>query len=198
MLDAQLNFIDFNTVVQNGTSLVVHVTEPALDLYHLRYCTTLSVDRVIAIESAGLKLIHPEFAAHFDDIITLSDDDHEWLKPTISQIDTTQTITQLSESLRLQQLWVDGELMNQWHQPLDNHWKSFITHPTAKNRFRSQFGAEGIAWLRSQNPHDETVNFELHGRTHNRVDPAGGYKEFLKWYALVPNPQLQNILNGFN
>ena len=49
MLDAQLNFIDFNTVVQNGTSLVVHVTEPALDLYHLRYCTTLSVGRVLAI-----------------------------------------------------------------------------------------------------------------------------------------------------
>lgn len=195
MLDSKLTSIDFNTLVQNGTSLVVHVTEPALDLYHLRYCTTLSVDRVIAIESAGLRVIHPILAAHFDNLITLSDDDHQWIKYTCSHIDTTQTVTQLVESLRLQQLWVDGECINQWHQPLDNHWKSFVTHPTAKNRFRAYFGLEGVAWLRSQNPHDESVIFEIHGRTHNRKNLANKYHEFLKWYALVPNLELEKILD---
>lgn len=195
MLDANLTPIDFDTVVQNGTSLVVHITEPALDLYHLRYCTTLSVDRVIAVETAGLRIIHPTFAAHFDALITLSDDDHSWLKTAINTINTTQTLTQLTESLRLQQLWVDGECINQWHQPLDNHWKSFVTHPTAKNRFKAYFGLEGVAWLRSQNPHDESVIFEIHGRTYNRSNLANRYHEFLKWYALVPNLELQKILD---
>jgi hypothetical protein len=196
MLDANLTSIDFDTVVQNGTSLVVHVTEPALDLYHLRYCTTLSVDRVIAVETAGLRIIHPTFAAHFDALITLSDDDHSWLKTAINTINTTQTLTQLTESLRLQQLWIDGVLTHQWHQPLNNHWKSFVTHSTAKNRFRAQFGQEGVDWLLSQNPQDESVIFEIHGRTHHRVDPAGQYKDFLKWYALVPNRELENIINS--
>ena len=195
MLDASFCETSLSSYTASGTSLVVHFTDSTLDLYLLRYCTALPVDRVIAIETAGLTIIHPHLASHFSDIITLSDTKQLWLKQLIDLHHFSQPITQLSVALKVQQLWKDGEMIKTWHQPLDNHWRHFAQNKEALKQFKQQFGMPGIRWLNSQSFDHETW-WTVHGRTHHINDESNVYREFLKLHALVPNRDLENTLNN--
>lgn len=194
MLDSSFCETSLSHYVNSGTSLVVHFTDPTLDLYLLNYCTSLPVDRVIAIETAGLTFIHPHLRSHFSQIITLSDTQASWLKLLCSQLSLSQPITQLSVSLKVQQLWSDDQLIKTWYQPLTDHWRQFALNTVAQKQFRLQFGLPGIRWLNSQSFDDETW-WNLHGRTHHINDETNLYREFLKLHALVPNRDLENRLN---
>ena len=191
MLDSNLQSTDFESHIKSGTSLVVHLTEPALDVYHLTYCANVAVDRVIGIETSQTYLFHPHVRAYFPKIITLSDDDHTWFSQAC--VNHSQPLAELSHYFRFQQLWRDGKLVKQWEQPYDKPMEKFKRDVNQTHRFFKLFGHAGVDWLKHSDLEDADWFWKDQFSTYHRTQSL--YIEFLKWYALVPNLELQKFLN---
>ena len=210
LLNSTLNEVDLKSIVAEGRVMCVNFSHLQNDLFHLKYLHTLlnygptnyvntGIDKLVAISSVS-NIHHPQILSFFPTVVTLSDPSYHWLNEIKKQLDLTEPVELLSRQLRCQQLWVNGEISNTWYQPVTNQVEDFSQTKGIYRRFQNEHGIEGINWIRSLTKQDvkdlftrETelqTNCDLINNNYSFID----YTHFIKWYKLVPNLQLEKVL----
>lgn len=200
LLDSTLNEIDFNSIVSEGRVLCINFSHLQNDLYHLEYLHPLlhnGLDKIVAISSVS-NIHHKQISIYFPDVITLSDPNYLWFQHLKNTQNLNNSLDTLSHSLKCQQLWVDGEINNFWHQSVDNQLAEF--YRLKKYNSFKQFGKEGVNWLTSlkkenmiqlfNSDTDFSMNCDLKENDYSFLKFAYA----LKWYKLIPNNDLEKAL----
>lgn len=201
--DDTLSDCDFHSFVREGCSLVLYSSDIQND-YNLRQsCESLQpqCDRVIMISSLDTlvhiygKTFHPSF-------ITLSDCSHNWLRWVKLRINSPFDDQELSQHLKLQQLWKDGELIGEWYQPLENQWDHFIDwlkkQDSNKHWALRQLSSAEIKWLQEQMQLKNNSLFIPSIRSYWLSHAHSNAERILHNYLLVPNEELNLQLSKIN
>jgi hypothetical protein len=201
LLDSTLSQIDFFNLVSQGRTMCVNISHLHNDLYNLDYLYSLlgdKFDQLVAI-SGRFNIHHPHLKTFYPKIITLSDNNFEWLGNLhVNHLPTFDT-KYLSNKLRCQQLWQDGEEIAFWYQPLENHWKSFINFGNTTYLFNKHFGKHGVEWIKSLNPLELEFLFDPISDVETNKEPLIDNFKFMDflplflWYKLVPNKDLEKL-----
>lgn len=204
VFDDSLSLCEFDSVVREGTTLLLYSPHIMNDFMFRRYCDTFkqNLDRIVMISSLNHqvhvfgKTFHPEW-------ITLSDLNYEWIKPVHDRIDSSVSLEHCVTHLRLQQLWRHGKLVGEWWQPLSNQWYEFklwlSKQPNYQQLLQSSFNdSQDVAWLHQQLKINDNSLFISGIRSkwlsHKHTDVTN----LLQWYRLIPNPSLKQLISEVN
>lgn len=177
---------------------MAHTFDPLEELPHYQYLAGLDAKTVV-ITSRDNPFIHPSVDARFPSMETYVDSDHRLISQLKDMWELEPPVEDLVNLLRFQMLFEDGKLVKSWHQPVIDHWQSFLDNRNAVKSFYGRFGTFGMKWLRTQ---DRTSNLLWTMKTpagaysRNLFTPAQGMSFFLKHYILVPNHELEMIIKG--
>jgi hypothetical protein len=187
--------ISFRELVSTGTSIVSNTVDVLSELPYLQYLEGLG-HRVIVVDSKNRELLHAMADTHDLRIETYTDPAHNLIKRFKEQWDLSPDHHALTRILRFQILYVDGEEVGTWQQPVTEQWKDFLSNRTAVKSFIRRFGAYGTKWLNEQDKNDNlpwtSYGSSAYGHRASGIDAR--FEQFLRYYKLMPNKQLTEVL----
>jgi hypothetical protein len=202
--DDTLSDCDFHSFVREGCSLVLYSSDIINDYKLRQSCASLQphCDRVIMISSLD-HLVHIYGKTFHPSFITLSDCSHNWLRWVKSRIISPFDDKELSQHLKMQQLWKDGELIGEWYQPLIHQWDHFIEWLSQKEDYRSWLKQyltnDDLAWLHKEMRKKNDSLFIADIRSYWLSTHRHSYAfQLIQNYRLVPNEELKLQLSKIN
>jgi len=187
--------ISFNDITAMGTVIVSHAVDPMSELAYYRYLAGLG-PRVVLVASKDSALLHMVNEAHELGVETYTDPDHHLISQLKQRWNLTPDNNILTRLLRFQILYHDGREIGAWHQPVEDQWSHFLEDRRAVKSFINRFGVFGVEWMKSQDKDTHVMwsgqNQFAFARPIN--SPGGEYDLFLKHYRLMPNREMEDIL----
>jgi hypothetical protein len=187
--------ISFNDITAMGTVIVSHAVDPMSELAYYRYLAGLG-PRVVLVASKDSALLHMVNEAHELGVETYTDPDHHLISQLKQRWNLTPDNNILARLLRFQILYHDGREIGAWHQPVADQWSHFLEDRRAVKSFINRFGVFGVEWMKSQDKDTHVMwsgqNQFAFARPIN--SPGGEYDLFLKHYRLMPNREMEDIL----
>jgi hypothetical protein len=187
--------ISFNDITAMGTVIVSHAVDPMSELAYYRYLAGLG-PRVVLVASKDSALLHMVNEAHELGVETYTDPDHHLISQLKQRWNLTPDNNILARLLRFQILYHDGREIGAWHQPVVDQWSHFLEDRRAVKSFINRFGVFGVEWMKSQDKDTHVMwsgqNQFAFARPIN--SPGGEYDLFLKHYRLMPNREMEDIL----
>lgn len=177
---------------------MAHTFDPLEELPHYQYLAGLDAKTVV-ITSRDNPFIHPSVDARFPSMETYVDSDHRLISQLKDMWELEPPVEDLVNLLRFQMLFDDGKLVKAWHQPVVEHWQSFLDNRNAVKSFHGRFGTFGMKWLQTQDKTSDvlwTMKTPAGAYSKDFFTPGKGMAFFLKHYILVPNHELETIIKG--
>jgi len=190
-----------------------------LDRPFFNYCYKLyekyNLDSIIAINSRPDNTFHPGIRTFWPNMVTLGDTKQEFVGQLKALWNLERTPEELIKLLRYQMLFKDGKLVYSKNQPVKNHYHELLQNKDAMLRMikddveGSQWGDEGKGRVRgihhakifkTISKQDEGSLWELpiwFGELSKGAEgegPGNGFIEFLYFYHLWPNKELEDHL----
>jgi len=195
LTDKDFNEVSFGSVIRTGSAIVAHTVDPLSELPFLEYLSGLG-QRVILVASKDIPLLHIMNDVHQLGLECYTDPDRHLITELKQRWDLEPDSRSLTRLLRFQLLYVDGQEMGAWQQPVTEQWKHFLADKPAVKRFIHEFGSHGVKWLQGQDKNDHLLwtgnNQEVYGIPINC--PYASFDVFFKYYKLMPNTELEKQL----
>lgn len=198
LTDRDFNTRSFHDVIAQGRVIVTHTFDPLEEMPHYQYLSGLDA-RVVVVTSRDNPFIHPSVDVRFPSMETYVDSDHRLISQLKDMWDLDPPVEDLVNLLRFQMLFDDGKLVKSWHQPVIDHWQSFLDNKNAVKSFYRRFGTFGMKWIQTQNRTSDllwTMKTPPGAYTNDLFTPMSPMSFFLKHYILVPNHELETIIKG--
>ena len=188
----ETSFLD---LISTGTVIVSNAVDVMSELNYFKYLEGLG-HRVIVVDSRDSPLLHMMADTHGLGMETYTDPAHNLIKELKERWDLSPEHNALVRLLRFQILYVDGKEVGSWQQPVTDQWRNFLSNRTAVKSFVRRFGVYGTDWLAKQDKSDHllwtTYGYDAYSRPITTADDR--IDTFMKYYNLMPNEQLTNIL----
>jgi hypothetical protein len=195
LTDKDFNEVSFGSVIRTGSAIVAHTVDPLAELPYLEYLSGLG-QRVILVASKDIPLLHIMNDVHQLGLECYTDPDRHLITELKQRWDLEPDSRSLTRLLRFQLLYVDGQEMGSWQQPVTEQWKHFLADKPAVKRFIHKFGSHGVKWLQEQDKNDHLLwtgnNQAVYGIPINC--PYDDFDVFFKYYKLMPNTALEKQL----
>jgi hypothetical protein len=195
LTDRDRKEISFLGLVSTGTVIVSNTVDVLSELTYFQYLESLG-HRVIMVDSKDSALLHMMADTHDLRIETYTDPTHNLIKRFKERWDLSPEHNALARLLRFQMLYVDGEEVGTWQQPVTEQWRDFLSNKTAVKSFIRRFGVYGTDWLNKQDKNDQLLwtsyGVNAYGKQARGTDLR--IEQFMKYYKLMPNEQLTDIL----
>ena len=187
--------VSFRELVSTGTVIVSNTVDVLSELDYFRYLEGLG-HRVIMVDSKDSPLLHMMADTHGIRMETYTDPSRNLIKQLKEQWQLPPAHDQLARLLRFQILYAEGQQVGTWRQPVTDQWRSFLEDKTAVMRFIRRFGVYGTKWLNDQDKDDHVLWNSYSADAYNRpmATPDDRFDQFMKYYNLMPNQQLTEML----
>jgi len=143
---------------------------------------------VVLINSKDNFLLHLMIETFGLEMDTYIDTSQGLISQLKEQWDISVEVNELASFFRFQILYHEGKLVNTWRQPSSDQWNHFLRDRKSFKAFYKKFGSNGILWLRDQKKDN---NLLWTGTTSCLVRKNFEFDLFLKYYKLMPNPELE-------
>lgn len=197
----QLDEIEFHPVVQQGVSLCIHTPDLQRDFQFRQWCDTISplVDRIVAISSQN-HLVHQSIRVWYPTWTTLSDLNWHWITDSMSR-EMIQPTEETVARWRTQQIWLNGEMIQQWYQPIDNEWHHFSQWLKSLDSPQSWINSQvrdnsDFLWIQQQFQlkRDDLFRTTIRSKWIPHADHLRAHP--FQWYRLIPNPELVDVVQN--
>ena len=182
LLNATQESIDLSDL--SGSWVITCCEETHTHYRHFEYLNSLNVN-VAVICTSHSRVFHQQIKTFYPHWLTLHAHARRWIK---QQADYSTDF--LCAQFRCQILVRNGVEVARWTAPLEDQWKSFLSDPTAVNRFRRQFDRRGLEWLRGLRPE----SYSMKPWDTIPHDDSANYFHWVTFHTLIPNHELEKLI----
>jgi len=190
--------VSFHSLISTGKVIVSHSVDPLMELPYYQYLSGLR-SRIIVVNSKDNPLLHMMAMAHNLDIETYTDPSCNLVRKLKEYWKLTPTNKELIHLLRFQILYIDGQEVGAWYNPVVDQWENFMKDRDSVKKFMNRFGSFGIKWLREQDKNNNLLWTGTNQGAYSVPDPicpTTDFDVFFKHYKLMPNKQLEQKLHS--
>lgn len=186
----------FQSLVSTGTVVVSHAVDVMAELPYYRYLEDLGT-KVIMVDSKASPVLHMMAETHGLQMGTYTDPQQNLVKTIKQKLQLDTELRSLTRLMRFQILYVDGNEVDTWHQPVSHQWKNFIEDKVAVKRFINKFGSFGVKWMQEQDKEANVIWTGYNQAAYARpINCPYDFDIFLKYYKLMPNEELEEKINS--
>lgn len=196
LIDSEFNKVSFQSIISTGKVIVSSSVDPLVELPYYQYLSGLPA-RIVLVISKDSPLLHMMAMTHNLGIETYTDPACNLISRLKEYWNLSPSNKELTHLLRFQILYVDGQEVDAWHNPVVDQWKNFIEDRDSFKKFVSQFGSYGMKWLREQDKDNNLLWTSFNQAAYSRsiTSPNDDFDLFFKHYKLMPNKQLEQKLH---
>lgn len=197
LVDPEFNKVSFQSIISTGKVIVSSSVDPLVELPYYQYLSGLPA-RIVLVISKDSPLLHMMAMTHNLNIETYTDPSCNLVSNLKEHWNLSPSHKDLTRLLRFQILYVNGQKVDAWHNPVVDQWKHFMEDSESVKKFVNQFGTYGVEWLREQDKNDHLLWTGFNQAAYSLPDPICprlDFDLFFKHYKLMPNKQLEQKLH---
>lgn len=196
LIDSEFNKVSFQSIISTGKVIVSSSVDPLVELPYYQYLSELPA-RIVLVISKDSPLLHMMAMTHNLNIETYTDPSCNLVSNLKEHWNLSPTNKELKHLLRFQILYVNGQKVDAWHNPVVDQWKNFMEDRESFKKFVSRFGSYGIKWLREQDKDNNQLwtGFNQAAYAISITSPGVDFDLFFKHYKLMPNKQLEQMVD---